>query len=49
VTAGDRMKVPGPDHPITIEPTRERVRVVFNGRVDRIQEEEGEQTKGNTP
>jgi uncharacterized protein (DUF427 family) len=27
------MKVPGPDHPITIEPNRKRVRVVFNGRV----------------
>ena len=27
------MKVPGPDHPITIEPTPDRVRVRFNGRV----------------
>jgi uncharacterized protein (DUF427 family) len=27
------MKIPGPDHPITIEPNRKRVRVVFNGRV----------------
>jgi uncharacterized protein (DUF427 family) len=27
------MKIPGPDHPITIEPNRNRVRVVFNGRV----------------
>jgi uncharacterized protein (DUF427 family) len=27
------MKLPGPDHPITIEPSRKRVRVVFNGRV----------------
>ena len=27
------MKIPGPEHPITIEPTPERVRVVFNGRV----------------
>jgi uncharacterized protein (DUF427 family) len=27
------MKVPGPDHPITIEPNPRRVRVVFNGRV----------------
>jgi uncharacterized protein (DUF427 family) len=27
------MKIPGPDHPITIEPNRSRVRVVFNGRV----------------
>jgi uncharacterized protein (DUF427 family) len=27
------MKLPGPDHPITIEPTQKRVRVVFNGRV----------------
>ena len=27
------MKVPGPDHPITIEPNAKRVRVVFNGRV----------------
>jgi uncharacterized protein (DUF427 family) len=30
---GDPMKLPGPDHPITIEPNRKRVRVVFNGRV----------------
>jgi uncharacterized protein (DUF427 family) len=27
------MKLPGPDHPITIEPNRKRVRVLFNGRV----------------
>jgi uncharacterized protein (DUF427 family) len=27
------MKLPGPDHPITIEPNHKRVRVVFNGRV----------------
>jgi uncharacterized protein (DUF427 family) len=27
------MKIPGPDHPITIEPSPGRVRVVFNGRV----------------
>ena len=27
------MKVPGPDHPITIEPNGRRVRVTFNGRV----------------
>jgi len=27
------MKTPGPDHPITIQPNPERVRVVFNGRV----------------
>jgi uncharacterized protein (DUF427 family) len=27
------MKIPGPDHPITITPSRERVRVTFNGRV----------------
>jgi uncharacterized protein (DUF427 family) len=27
------MKIPGPDHPITIEPKPARVRVVFNGRV----------------
>jgi len=27
------MKIPGPDHPITIDPTSERVRVSFNGRV----------------
>jgi uncharacterized protein (DUF427 family) len=27
------MKIPGPDHPITIEPNRKRVRVLFNGRV----------------
>ncbi len=27
------MKIPGPDHPITIEPNPKRVRVTFNGRV----------------
>jgi uncharacterized protein (DUF427 family) len=27
------MKLPGPEHPITIEPNRKRVRVLFNGRV----------------
>ena len=27
------MKIPGPDHPIAIAPTSERVRVTFNGRV----------------
>jgi uncharacterized protein (DUF427 family) len=27
------MKRPGPDHPITIEPTAKRLRVTFNGRV----------------
>jgi uncharacterized protein (DUF427 family) len=27
------MKIPGPDHPISIEPTTGRVRVVFNGQV----------------
>ena len=27
------MKIPGPDHPITIEPNPRRVRVTFNGRV----------------
>jgi uncharacterized protein (DUF427 family) len=27
------VKVPGPDHPITIEPNAKRVRVVFNGWV----------------
>jgi len=26
------MKIPGPDHPITIEPNPNRVRVVFAGR-----------------
>jgi uncharacterized protein (DUF427 family) len=26
------MKIPGPDHPITIEPSPNRVRVSFNGR-----------------
>jgi uncharacterized protein (DUF427 family) len=26
------MKIPGPDHPISIEPHPGRVRVVFNGR-----------------
>ncbi len=27
------MKLPGPGHPITIEPNAKRVRVVFNGRI----------------
>ena len=27
------MKIPGPDHPITVEPNPKRVRVTFNGRV----------------
>ena len=27
------MKIPGPDHPITIKPASERVRVTFNGKV----------------
>jgi uncharacterized protein (DUF427 family) len=27
------MKLPGPDHPITIAPNPKRVRVMFNGRV----------------
>jgi uncharacterized protein (DUF427 family) len=27
------MKIPGPDHPITITPAKERVRVMFNGKV----------------
>jgi len=27
------MKIPGPDHPISIEPQRGRVRVTCNGRV----------------
>lgn len=27
------MKIPGPDHPITISPAPQRVRVHFNGRV----------------
>lgn len=27
------MKVPGPDHPITVMPAPNRVRVIFNGRV----------------
>ena len=26
------MKMPGPDHPITITPSRDRVRVMLNGR-----------------
>jgi uncharacterized protein (DUF427 family) len=26
------MKLPGPDHPITIEPARERVRVIVGGQ-----------------
>ena len=27
------MKIPGPDHPIAITPTKERVRISFNGQV----------------
>ncbi len=27
------MKIPGPDHPITIAPNPRRVRILFNGRV----------------
>ena len=27
------MKIPGPDHPITITPSKEHVRVTFNGKV----------------
>jgi len=27
------MKLPGPDHPITIEPNPKRVRVIWNGHV----------------
>ena len=27
------MKVPGPDHPITIKPSTEHVCVTFNGKV----------------
>lgn len=27
------MKIPGPDHPITVAPNGKRVRVVFNGQV----------------
>ena len=27
------MKLPGPDHPITVTPSRERVRVTLNGSV----------------
>jgi uncharacterized protein (DUF427 family) len=27
------MKIPGPDHPIEIAPTNERVRISFNGQV----------------
>jgi uncharacterized protein (DUF427 family) len=27
------MKIPGPDHPITVEPCKQRVRIIFNGRV----------------
>jgi uncharacterized protein (DUF427 family) len=27
------MKIPGPDHPITITPNPRRVRITFNGRV----------------
>jgi uncharacterized protein (DUF427 family) len=27
------MKIPGPDHPITIKPTSQHVRVTFNGQI----------------
>jgi len=27
------MKIPGPDHPITIKPSSDHVRVTFNGKV----------------
>jgi uncharacterized protein (DUF427 family) len=27
------MKIPGPDHPIAIAPSKERVRISFNGQV----------------
>lgn len=27
------MKVPGPDHPITVAPAPNRVQVIFNGRI----------------
>lgn len=27
------MKIPGPDHPITITPNPQHVRVIFNGRI----------------
>ena len=27
------MKIPGPDHPITLAPNAKRVRVMFNGRI----------------
>jgi uncharacterized protein (DUF427 family) len=27
------MKIPGPDHPITVVPNPKRVRITFNGRV----------------
>jgi uncharacterized protein (DUF427 family) len=33
VQNGDPMKLPGLDHPITIEPNAKRVRVMFNGHV----------------
>lgn len=33
VKTGREMKVPGPDHPITVEPNPKRVRVTFAGRV----------------
>ena len=32
-TAGKTVKVPGPDHPITIEPTRSHVVVTLAGRL----------------
>ena len=27
------MKIPGPDHPITIKPSSEHIRVTFNGKI----------------
>jgi len=26
------MKIPGPDHPITVEPNTQRIKITFNGR-----------------
>jgi uncharacterized protein (DUF427 family) len=31
--ASQPMKIPGPDHPITVQSNPKRVRVIFNGRV----------------
>jgi hypothetical protein len=41
LTASDPMKIPGADHPITIEPIKEHL-AFYPARVDRIEEDEDE-------